>query len=116
MSAFYTFLLSLYNCLLKFISLIILLGEVQKFLGEVLKICEIRPVDIYYTGTFLQIYNFPCQTQKNPTHGKLYKSQWIFLVFSHLCNHTLLGNTFYMHVNISKSPLIVGEWVKLESV
>ena len=40
----------------------------------------------------------------------------VFLVFSHLCNHTLLGNTFYMHVNISKSPLIVGEWVKLESV
>ena len=29
MSAFYTFLSSLYNCLLKFISLIILLGEVR---------------------------------------------------------------------------------------
>ena len=36
--AFYTFLLSLYNCLLKFISLTILLGEVRMFLGEVLKI------------------------------------------------------------------------------
>ena len=35
---FYTFLSSLYNCLLKFILLIILLGEVQKLLGEVLKI------------------------------------------------------------------------------
>ena len=47
MSEFYTFLSSLYNCLLKFISLIILLGEVRKFLGEVLKICapppKIRP-------------------------------------------------------------------------
>ena len=32
------FLSSLYNCLLKFILLIILLGEVRKFLGEVLKI------------------------------------------------------------------------------
>ena len=38
MSAFYAFLSSLYNCLLKFISLIILLGEVRRFLGEVLKI------------------------------------------------------------------------------
>ena len=38
MSAFYTFLSSLYNCLLKFTSLIILLGEVRTFLGEVLKI------------------------------------------------------------------------------
>ena len=38
MSAFYTFLLSLYNCILKFISLIILLGEVRKFLAKVLKI------------------------------------------------------------------------------
>ena len=38
MSAFYTFLSSLYNCVLKFILLIILLGEVQKFLGKVLKI------------------------------------------------------------------------------
>ena len=37
MSAFYTFLSSLYNCLIKFISLIIL-REVRKFLGEVLKI------------------------------------------------------------------------------
>ena len=37
MSAFYTFLLSLYNCLLKLISLI-LLGEVRTFFGEVLKI------------------------------------------------------------------------------
>ena len=35
---FYTFLSSLYNCLLKFILLIVLLGEVQKLLGEVLKI------------------------------------------------------------------------------
>ena len=35
MSAFYTFLSSLYNCLLKFIPLIILLGEVLKILGEV---------------------------------------------------------------------------------
>ena len=32
MSAFYTFLSSLYSCLLKFI---ILLGDVRKFLGEV---------------------------------------------------------------------------------
>ena len=38
MFAFYTFLSSLYNCLLKSIFLIILLQEVQKFLGEVLKI------------------------------------------------------------------------------
>ena len=38
MFAFYTFLSSLYNWLLKSILLIILLGEVQKFLGEVLKI------------------------------------------------------------------------------
>ena len=38
MFAFYAFLSSLYNRLLKFILLIILLGEVQKFLGEVLKI------------------------------------------------------------------------------
>ena len=38
MSAFYTFLSSLYNCLLKFISLIILLGEVRKFLAKVMKI------------------------------------------------------------------------------
>ena len=37
MSAFYTFLSSLYNCLLKFISLIIF-GEVRKFTGEVMKI------------------------------------------------------------------------------
>ena len=37
MSAFYTFLSSLYNFLLKSISLIILLGEVRKSLGEVLK-------------------------------------------------------------------------------
>ena len=36
--AFYTFLSSLYNCLLKFILLIILLGEMRKFIGEVLKI------------------------------------------------------------------------------
>ena len=36
--AFYTCLSSLYNYHLKYISLIILLGEVQKFLGEVLKI------------------------------------------------------------------------------
>ena len=43
MSAFYTFLSSLYNCLLKFISLKILLGEVQNFLREVLKISgEVR--------------------------------------------------------------------------
>ena len=34
MSAFYTFLSSLINCLLKFISLMILLGEVRKFLEE----------------------------------------------------------------------------------
>ena len=40
MFAFYTFLSSLYNCLLKLISLIILLGEVRKVLGEVLKISE----------------------------------------------------------------------------
>ena len=33
-----SFLPSSYNCLLKFISLIILLREVRKFLGEVLKI------------------------------------------------------------------------------
>ena len=33
MSAFYTLLSSLYNCLLKFISLMILLGEVRMFLG-----------------------------------------------------------------------------------
>ena len=33
MSAFYTLLSSLYNCLLKFISLIILLGVVRMFLG-----------------------------------------------------------------------------------
>ena len=38
MFAFYTFLLSLYNCLLKFILLVILLGEVRKFLGEMMKI------------------------------------------------------------------------------
>ena len=38
MSVFYTFLSSLYDCLLRLISLIILLGEVQKFLGEVLKV------------------------------------------------------------------------------
>ena len=38
MSAFYTFLSSLYNCLLKFISLTILLGKVRKFLAKVLKI------------------------------------------------------------------------------
>ena len=38
MSAFYTFLSSLYSCLLKFILLTILLGEVRKFLGEALKI------------------------------------------------------------------------------
>ena len=38
MSAFYTFLSSLYNYILKFISLIILSGEVRQFLGEVLKI------------------------------------------------------------------------------
>ena len=38
MSAFYTFLSSLYNCLLELISLIILLGEVRTFLGKVLKI------------------------------------------------------------------------------
>ena len=45
MSASYTFLSSLYNCLLKFISLIILLGEVRKFLEEVLKISgEVRAV------------------------------------------------------------------------
>ena len=37
MSAFYTFLSSLYNCLLKFI-LLIILGEMRKFLGEVLTI------------------------------------------------------------------------------
>ena len=37
MSAFYTFLSSLYNCLLRCISFIILLVEVRKFLGEVLK-------------------------------------------------------------------------------
>ena len=36
MSAFHT-LSNLYNCLLKFISLIVL-GEVRKFLGKVLKI------------------------------------------------------------------------------
>ena len=43
MSAFYTFLSGLYNCLLKFISLKILLGEVQNFLREVLKISgEVR--------------------------------------------------------------------------
>ena len=36
--AFYTCLSSLYNYHLKYISLIILLGEVQKFLGEALKI------------------------------------------------------------------------------
>ena len=35
MSAFYTFLSNLYNCLLKFISLIILLGEMLKISGEV---------------------------------------------------------------------------------
>ena len=40
---FYTFLSSLYNCLLKFTSLTILSGEVRKFLGEVLKISgEVR--------------------------------------------------------------------------
>ena len=38
MFAFYTFLPSLNNYLLKFISLIVILGEVRKFLGEVLKI------------------------------------------------------------------------------
>ena len=38
MSTSYTFLSSLCTGLLKFISLIILLGEVGKFLGEVLKI------------------------------------------------------------------------------
>ena len=38
MSVFYTFLSSLYNCLLKFILFTILLGEVRKFLWEVLKI------------------------------------------------------------------------------
>ena len=38
MSAFYTFFSSLYNCLLIVISLIISLGEVRKFIGEVLKI------------------------------------------------------------------------------
>ena len=38
--AFYTFLLRLYNCLLKYISLTILLGKVRKFLKEVLKIPE----------------------------------------------------------------------------
>ena len=38
MSAFYTFLSSLYNCLLKFIWLIIVLGEVRKILEEALKI------------------------------------------------------------------------------
>ena len=38
MSAFYTFLSSLYNCLLKFISLIISLAEVRNFIGEVQKI------------------------------------------------------------------------------
>ena len=42
MFAFYTFLSSLYN-LLKFILLIILLGEMQKFLGEVLKISGEEP-------------------------------------------------------------------------
>ena len=34
---YYIFLSSLYNCLLRFISLTILFGEVRKFLGEVLK-------------------------------------------------------------------------------
>ena len=40
MFAFYTFLSSLYNCLcfVQFILLVILLGEVRKFLGEMLKI------------------------------------------------------------------------------
>ena len=38
MSVFYTFLSSLYNCLLKFILFTVLLGEVRKFLWEVLKI------------------------------------------------------------------------------
>ena len=37
MSPFYTFFSSLYNFLLKSISLIILSGEVRKSLGEVLK-------------------------------------------------------------------------------
>ena len=38
MSAFDTFLSSLYNCLLKSISLIISLAEVRNFIEEVLKI------------------------------------------------------------------------------
>ena len=38
MPPFYTFLSSLYNCHLRFISLMIPLGEVGKFSGKVLKI------------------------------------------------------------------------------
>ena len=38
MSAFYTFLLGLYNIVFLSLFRLILLGEVQKFLGEVLKI------------------------------------------------------------------------------
>ena len=48
MSTFYTFLSSLYNCLLKFISLILLSGEVRKFLGEALKISG--PTCLHYRG------------------------------------------------------------------
>ena len=77
MSAFYTFLSSLYNFLLKFISLIILLGQVRTFLGEVLKISrevqshprcvpppKIRPWFLY-TGiskSLLQVFNSLFQT------------------------------------------------------
>ena len=43
MFAFYTFLSILYNCLLKFILFMILLGGVQTFLEEVLKIAHLPP-------------------------------------------------------------------------
>ena len=56
MSGFYTFLSSLYNCLLIFISLIISLGEVRKFIGEVRK----------FIGEVLKISG---EVQNNPMHA-----------------------------------------------
>ena len=61
MSAFYTFLPSLYNCLLKSISLIMLLGEVRTFLGgrcwKFQERCKVIPEEVRTSPQIVRLYD-----------------------------------------------------------